>query len=231
MYHFTFFFFFWKLLLGFPGLRLSHPRDHYKPPSGVNRDSNPGPWFRKLVKRLPDIRGLPDRLDASMVSVNENAFIDFPSGSFLNPRVYNCSFLPCRPHPSAENPICPRSNALHHPHTSRRVFSPLRMRRPPQPQLQCSRRRPTPWLGRQTRHLSAAGSPSTTGGRNSGGDAVSASAELQHNTALQEELAAQLAHVAGQLRRNVEHFSGALAADQKGCVGIGKTTPCKTRSN
>ncbi|KAH9069782.1 hypothetical protein EDB83DRAFT_403654 [Lactarius deliciosus] len=59
-------------------------------------------------------------------------------GSFLNPRVYNCSFLPCRPHPSPENPICPWSNALHHPHTSRQVFSPprTRMRRPPQPQLQ-----------------------------------------------------------------------------------------------
>ncbi len=48
----------------------------------------------------------------------------------------------------------------------------------------------------------------------SGGDAASASALLQHSTALQEELAAQLAQMAGQLRRNAEHFSGALAADQ-----------------
>ena len=37
---------------------------------------------------------------------------------------------------------------------------------------------------------------------------------LQHSTALQEELAAQLAQMAGQLRRNAEHFSGALATDQ-----------------
>ncbi|KAH9174111.1 hypothetical protein EDB89DRAFT_1954936 [Lactarius sanguifluus] len=42
--------------------------------------------------------------------------------------------------------------------------------------------------------------PSTTGGRTMG-DAASASEVLQ------EELAAQLAHVAGQLRRNAEHFS------------------------
>ncbi len=34
------------------------------------------------------------------------------------------------------------------------------------------------------------------------------------STALQEELSAQLAQMAGQLRRNAEHFSTALAADQ-----------------
>ena len=48
----------------------------------------------------------------------------------------------------------------------------------------------------------------------SAGDAASASTQLQHSTALQEDLAAQLAQMAGQLRRNAEHFSGALAADQ-----------------
>ena len=32
--------------------------------------------------------------------------------------------------------------------------------------------------------------------------------------ALQEELSVQLAQMAGQLRRNAEHFSSALAADQ-----------------
>jgi len=37
---------------------------------------------------------------------------------------------------------------------------------------------------------------------------------LQNCTALQEELAEQLAQMAGQLRRNAEHFSGALVADQ-----------------
>ena len=47
------------------------------------------------------------------------------------------------------------------------------------------------------------------------GDGSSSSSALpQHGTALQEELAAQLAQMAGQLRRNAEHFSGALAADQ-----------------
>jgi len=34
------------------------------------------------------------------------------------------------------------------------------------------------------------------------------------STALQEELSAQLAQMAGELRRNAEHFSTALAADQ-----------------
>lgn len=45
------------------------------------------------------------------------------------------------------------------------------------------------------------------------GDADSALL-LQNSTALQEELAAQLAQMAGQLRRNAEHFSGALVKDQ-----------------
>ncbi|KAH9013572.1 hypothetical protein EDB85DRAFT_2158080 [Lactarius pseudohatsudake] len=52
---------------------------------------------------------------------------------------------------------------------------------------------------------------SPTSARNTGGDAASASALLRNSTALQEELAAQMA---GQLRRNAGHFSGALAADQ-----------------
>ncbi|KAH9171213.1 hypothetical protein EDB89DRAFT_1907223 [Lactarius sanguifluus] len=52
---------------------------------------------------------------------------------------------------------------------------------------------------------------STTSARKTGGDAASASALLPNSTVLQEELAAQMA---GQLQRNVVHFSGALAADQ-----------------
>ncbi|KAH9171200.1 hypothetical protein EDB89DRAFT_1907211 [Lactarius sanguifluus] len=52
---------------------------------------------------------------------------------------------------------------------------------------------------------------STTSARKTGGDAASASALLRNSTVLQEELAAQMA---GQLQRNVVHFSGALAADQ-----------------
>ena len=45
-------------------------------------------------------------------------------------------------------------------------------------------------------------------------DAVPSQPLLQHSTAVQEELSTQLAQMAGQLRRNAEHFSKALAADQ-----------------
>ncbi|KAF8491203.1 hypothetical protein F5888DRAFT_1737727 [Russula emetica] len=45
-------------------------------------------------------------------------------------------------------------------------------------------------------------------------DAAPAQGLLQHCTALQEELSAQVAQMAGQLRRNAERFSTALAADQ-----------------
>jgi hypothetical protein len=45
-------------------------------------------------------------------------------------------------------------------------------------------------------------------------DATPPQVLLQHSTALQEELSAQLAQMAGQLRRNAEHFSKALAVDQ-----------------
>jgi hypothetical protein len=48
----------------------------------------------------------------------------------------------------------------------------------------------------------------------SAADAVPTQGLLQHGTTLQEELSAQLAQMAGQLRRNAEHFSTALAADQ-----------------
>ena len=48
----------------------------------------------------------------------------------------------------------------------------------------------------------------------SAADAAPAQGLLQHSTALQEELSVQLAQMAGQLRRNAEHFSTALAADQ-----------------
>jgi hypothetical protein len=45
-------------------------------------------------------------------------------------------------------------------------------------------------------------------------DAAPTQTLLQHRTALQEELSAQLAQMAGQLRSNAECFSNALAADQ-----------------
>ena len=48
----------------------------------------------------------------------------------------------------------------------------------------------------------------------SAGDSAPAQGLSQHGTALQEELSVQLAQMACQLRRNAEHFSTALAADQ-----------------
>jgi hypothetical protein len=45
-------------------------------------------------------------------------------------------------------------------------------------------------------------------------DGTPAQALLQNSTAAQEELSVQLAQMAGQLRRNAERFSKALAVDQ-----------------
>jgi Membrane fusion protein Use1 len=45
-------------------------------------------------------------------------------------------------------------------------------------------------------------------------DTAPAKALLQNSTAVQEELSSQLAQMAGQLRRNAEHFSRALVVDQ-----------------
>ncbi|KAH9013854.1 hypothetical protein EDB84DRAFT_1568479 [Lactarius hengduanensis] len=57
--------------------------------------------------------------------------------------------------------------------------------------------------------------PSTTDTHNTGGDTTSEPVLLQHSTALQVELAAQPAQMAGQLRLNAQHVSGALAAGEK----------------
>ncbi|KAH9008095.1 hypothetical protein EDB84DRAFT_1598823 [Lactarius hengduanensis] len=57
--------------------------------------------------------------------------------------------------------------------------------------------------------------PSTTDTHNTGGDTASEPVLLQDSTALQVELAAQPAQMAGQLRLNAEHVSGALAAGEK----------------
>ncbi|KAI9450306.1 hypothetical protein BJY52DRAFT_1303286 [Lactarius psammicola] len=165
----------------------------------------------KLGKRLADIRGLLDRLDASMLSVNERVA---PEPSHLEP------FLPTVPRPS--------------PSVIRKPDLPAVQRLAPPSHVT------TGLLTTEDAETSAAAvaaaadvdlllgsadesdslflpppdrTPSTTGTR-TGGDAASASALLQHSTALQEELTAQLAQMAGQLRRNAEHFSGALVADQ-----------------
>ncbi|KAH9016875.1 hypothetical protein EDB84DRAFT_1523181, partial [Lactarius hengduanensis] len=157
--------------------------------------------LRKLGKHLTDIRGMLDRLDASMVSVNERVT---PEPSRLEP------FLPIVSRPS--------------PFITRRPDLPMAQHLAPPPRV-------TSGLLTENAGASAAAAaadvdlllgsadepgtflqpdrtPFMTGGRNTGGDAASASAVLQVNTTLQ----------AGQLRRNPAHFSGTLAADQRGCV-------------
>ncbi|KAI9430381.1 hypothetical protein H4582DRAFT_2063902 [Lactarius indigo] len=56
--------------------------------------------------------------------------------------------------------------------------------------------------------------PSTTSARNTEATRRLHLRYWRNSTALQEKLAAQLAQMAGQLPRNAEHFSVALAADQ-----------------
>ncbi|KAH9036933.1 hypothetical protein EDB84DRAFT_1560795 [Lactarius hengduanensis] len=160
--------------------------------------------LRKLVKRLTDIRGLLDRQDAHMLSVNERVA---PEPSRL------LSFLPCRarPHLSAENPIRRRSNALHD-HITRHIGVSHHWGCRGFRSLNCGS------LGSTDESdgpfLPSDRTPSTTGAHNTGGDTASEPALLQHSTGLQEELAAQLAQMAGQPRRNAEHVSGELVADQ-----------------
>ncbi|KAH9170944.1 hypothetical protein EDB89DRAFT_2184862 [Lactarius sanguifluus] len=94
---------------------------------GSVKENAKGDWLRrKLGKRLTDIRGLLDRLDACMLSVNEQVALE---PSRLEP------FTPTVPHPSPSvtrksDPLTVQSLA-----PPSHVTSPLRMRRPPQPQL------------------------------------------------------------------------------------------------
>jgi len=154
----------------------------------------------KLGKRLVDIRGLLDRLDAFMLSVNERVA---PEPTRLE------SFLLTVPRPSppatrkpdlpVDQRLAPPTHVTSGPLTSddadaSAAAADVDML------LGSANESDVPFL-QQDR------TPST-------GDAAAASALLQNSTALQEELAMQLAQMAGQLRRNAEHFSGALAADQ-----------------
>ncbi|KAH9036936.1 hypothetical protein EDB84DRAFT_1577717 [Lactarius hengduanensis] len=127
-------------------------------------------------KRLVDIRGLLDRLDACLYGIRNERVT--PESSRLEP------FLPTVSRPS--------------PSVTRKPDLPTVQRLAP-PSHVTSADEPGTFLPPDR-------TPSTTDGRTMG-DAASASAVLQHSTALQEELAAQLAHMAGQLRRNAEHFS------------------------
>jgi len=164
----------------------------------------------KLGKRLADIRSMLDRLDAFMLSVNERVA---PEPSRLEP------FLPTVPRPlppTTRKPDLPTVQRLTPPsHVTSSLLTTEEdaetsaaaadvglllgsTDESDRPFLQPDRTTPT--LTRSS----------------SSGTGVDASAALlqQNSTALQEELAAQLAQMAGQLRRNAEHFSGALVADQ-----------------
>ncbi|KAH9953513.1 hypothetical protein BGW80DRAFT_1409680, partial [Lactifluus volemus] len=148
-----------------------------------------------LKRRLDDIRGLLDKLDAFMLSVNK----DHPEITSSRP------FLDAVPLPplsarKADLPvfqrIAPTSDVTSGPNAD--VFRSTEEESsllPLEPHSTLQLSRPVP--------LS-----STTA------DGTPTQALLQHRTVLQEELSAQLAQMAGQLRRNAEHFSSALAADQ-----------------
>jgi Membrane fusion protein Use1 len=178
---------------------------------------------RTLKRRLDDIRGLLDKLDAFMLSVNkvrpQYIFLMLPSPS-VKQRI-----IPKSPHPE------PFLNAVPLPPPSaRKADLPVFQRLAPSSDVTSG---PDADLFRPTEEESSLlplepsldattiaspvrlppGTPraplsSTTG------DATPTQALLQHRTVLQEELSAQLAQMAGQLRRNAEHFSSALAADQ-----------------
>ncbi|KAH9022900.1 hypothetical protein EDB85DRAFT_2185258 [Lactarius pseudohatsudake] len=73
--------------------------------------------------------------------------------------------------------------------------------------------------------------PSTTGTHSTGGDTASEPVLLQRRTSLQVELAVQPAQMAGQLRRNAEHVSGALAAGEKAGANLDVMKREGTRNN
>ncbi|KAH9059508.1 hypothetical protein EDB87DRAFT_761048 [Lactarius vividus] len=159
----------------------------------------------QLRKRLMDIRGLLDRLDAFMLSVNERVV---PEPLRLEP------FLPTVPRPSpsvTRKPDLPTVQRLAPPS---HVTSSLLTTEDTEASAAADVDLLLGSADESAAFLPPDRTPSTIGARNTGGDAASASAMLQNSTALQEELATQLAQMAGQLRRNAEHFSGALAADQ-----------------
>ncbi|KAH9161881.1 hypothetical protein EDB89DRAFT_2080213 [Lactarius sanguifluus] len=146
--------------------------------------------LRQLGKRLADIRGLLDRLDASMLSVNERVI---PESSRMEP------FLPTllRPSPSVtRKPDLPTVQRLAPPShvtsgvlTTEDAEASAAAAAADVDLLRGSADEPGTFLPPDR-------TPSTTGGRTMS-DAASASAVLQK----------ELAHVVGQLRRNAEHFS------------------------
>ncbi|KAH9069780.1 hypothetical protein EDB83DRAFT_2518120 [Lactarius deliciosus] len=153
--------------------------------------------LRKLVKHLADIRGLLDRLDAYMLSVNE------PS-------------LPIVPRLSPSVPREPALPTVRRLAQSTHIPSELLTTDDAEASVAAAAADVDILLGSTDESddpfLLPDRTPSTTGVHNAGGDTASESALLLHSTV---ELAAQLAQMACQLRWNVEHFSGALVADQR----------------
>ncbi|KAH8993510.1 hypothetical protein EDB92DRAFT_1944642 [Lactarius akahatsu] len=153
----------------------------------------------KLVKHLADIRGLLDRLDVYMLSVNGPSLLT----------------VPC---PSLSIPRKPDQRTVQRFAKPSHVTSELLTTDDVEASVAAAAADVDLHLGSTDESddlfLLPDRTPSTTGAHNAGGDTASESALLQHSTALQEELAAQPAQMAGQLRRNVEHVSGTLVADQ-----------------
>ncbi|KAI0257907.1 hypothetical protein BC834DRAFT_86593 [Gloeopeniophorella convolvens] len=159
--------------------------------------------------RHSDIRSLLDRLDAYMLSVRERLEPAVPRPEPILPTV----------------PLPPPSARKSDPPIVQRLAPPLNMA-----SIQLSEANPaeydllpgsadgTPLLPDHIPIASttAALLPSQAHSSISTASTTKDSepAYLQHSTALQQELSAQLAQMAGQLRRNAEHFSTALAADQ-----------------
>ncbi|KAI0247738.1 hypothetical protein BJV78DRAFT_1276806 [Lactifluus subvellereus] len=167
----------------------------------------------KLRRRLKDIRDLLYKLDAFMLSVNERVVSEPPR---LEP------FLPTvpLPPPSARKADSPMVQRIAPP--SDVTFGSLMEVEPSAADAELLRSaeeessllplEPSLDAGAASAVLLHPKTPAPP--LSSMADAASTPTPLQHRTALQEELSAQLAQMAGQLRRNAEHFSNALAVDQ-----------------
>jgi len=192
----------------------------------VYNESHPS---TKLQRRLTDIRGVLDTLDSSLLSVNERVAPEPPRIEPILPT------LP-RARPSSRTADLPAFQRLAPP--SDVTSGPLNEAEPPAanvnlllgvaeeeeeeeeeeedgsalPPERAPNADSAPTNASPPPRLSApVPVPATAPTSDS---ASNEKAVLQHSTALQEELSVQLAQMAGQLRRNAEHFSSALAADQ-----------------
>ncbi|KAH9174050.1 hypothetical protein EDB89DRAFT_2228344 [Lactarius sanguifluus] len=177
-----------------------------------------GDGATELVNCLEDIHGLLDRLGACVLSVNERVA---PEPSLLEP------FLPTVPCPSPCVPPKPDLPTVQCFAQSSHVTSGLLNTEDVEVSVAAAAADADLLLGSTDKSdrpfLPPDRTPSTAGTRDTGGDTASESALLQHSTALQVELAAQPAQMAGQLRRNAEHVSGALAAGEKAGANLDVT--------